>query len=148
MIWHVDGTGGTMARNGKRYFGSLRTLPSGRVQARYTGPDGVTYKAPVPFDSPQYAEAFLARTHAHIQAERWKPPSANKVADLPSSFSTYAAAWLAGRDLADRTRDDYAQILRDHINPVFGDLPVAAITPAAVREWHAKLRTQTGPTMR
>jgi integrase len=67
---------------------------------------------------------------------------------LPQPFRDYAAAWLAGRDLADRTRDDYAQILRDHINPVFGDLPVTAITPAAVREWHARLKTSIGPTMR
>ena len=28
-----------------RRFGSLRKLPSGRIQARYTGPDGRTHKA-------------------------------------------------------------------------------------------------------
>jgi hypothetical protein len=27
---------------GKRYFGNVRRLPSGRYQARYTGPDGAT----------------------------------------------------------------------------------------------------------
>ena len=59
-----------------------------------------------------------------------------------------ATAWLAGRDLADRTRGDYAQVLRDHIYPAFGALPVTAITPAAVREWHAALKDKTGPTMR
>jgi integrase len=137
-----------MARNGKRYFGSLRTLPSGRVQARYTGPDGVTYKAPVTFDSGQYAEAFLARAHGDIQAGRWVAPGTVESVVEVHAFRAYAAAWLAGRDLADRTRDDYAQILRDHINPRFGDMPVAAITPAAVREWHARLKASTGPTMR
>ena len=28
------------ARQAKRQFGSIRKLPSGRFQARYTGPDG------------------------------------------------------------------------------------------------------------
>lgn len=66
----------------------------------------------------------------------------------PPALDVYAAAWLAGRDLADRTRADYAQVLRDHIYPAFGDLPVTGITPAAVREWHAALKGKTGPTMR
>ena len=35
-------------------------------------------------------------------------------------FGQYAAAWLAGPDLGERTRDDYAQILRDRINPALG----------------------------
>jgi integrase len=147
LIWHADGTEGTVARKGKRYFGSLRTLPSGRVQARYTAPDGRTYAAPVTFDSRQYAEAFLARVHADIQADRWVSPHTPK-AVRGSDFRDYATAWLAGRDLADRTRDDYAQVLRDHILPAFRTLPVTAITPAAVREWHTALKDKTGLTMR
>lgn len=132
----------------KRYFGNVRKRASGRWQARYTGPDGVTYSAPTTFDSRGYAERYLARADAEIQAGRWQPPgTVEQVADV-HVFRAYAAAWLAGRDLADRTRDDYAQILRDHINPRFGDLPVTAITPAAVREWHATLKDSTGPTMR
>ena len=34
---------------GKRGFGSIRKLPSGRYQARYTGPDGGEHKAPKTF---------------------------------------------------------------------------------------------------
>jgi hypothetical protein len=30
---------------GKRQFGNIRKLPSGRYQARYTGPDGHMYPA-------------------------------------------------------------------------------------------------------
>ena len=66
-----------MSRKGKRYFGSTRVLPSGRIQARYTGPDAVTYTGrtpegrPLTFDSEQYASAYLARVHADIQAGRF-----------------------------------------------------------------------------
>ena len=84
-----------MERKGKRYFGSLRTLPSGRVQARYTGPDGRTYTAPVTFDSRQYAEAFLARTHGDIQAGRWVSPH-TQTRHAVADFRAYAGAWLAG----------------------------------------------------
>ena len=142
-----------MGRKGKRYFGSTRTLPSGRVQARYPGPDGHTSTGrsadgrPMTFDSELYADAYLARVHADIQAGRWVSPDALKPAG-PPVLRDYGAAWLGTRDLADRTRGDYAQIMRDHIDPAFGDVLVTAITPAAVREWHARLRTATGPTMR
>lgn len=58
------------------------------------------------------------------------------------------AAWLAERDLAPATRDHYAQLLRDHVHPRFGDAPVPEINAAAVRTWHADLAKHTGPTAR
>jgi integrase len=137
---------------GKRYFGSVRALPSGRFQARYTGPDGVTYTArtaaggPLTFDSKQYADAYLSRVHGDIQAGRWVSPDAPR-AVAPVTLATYSAAWLAGRDLSESTRLLYANVLR-HILPALGDTPLPALTPAAVREWHAKLKDETGPTMR
>jgi integrase len=135
-----------VARKGKRYFGNVRQRSSGRFQARYTGPDGRTYTAPVTFDTKGDAEAWLTLRHSEILRGAWLPPAAPQAA--PVTLATYAAAWLAGRDLADRTREDYAQVLRDHILPAFGDVPVTVITPAAVREWHAALKGSTGPTMR
>lgn len=132
---------------GKRYFGSIRKLPSGRIQARYTGPDGVTYTAPVTFDGRQYAEAFLARVHGDIQAERWESPNAVKVVDLPPCLSAYVKTWLADRDLAGSTRLLYANTLK-HILPALGDTLLPDLTPAMVREWHAKLKSITGPTQR
>jgi integrase len=136
----------------KRYFGSIRQLASGRYQARYTGPDGRPYTAqtpqgrPLTFGTKQDAGGWLALRQSEILRGAWLPPAAPKAA--PVTLRPYAATWLAGRDLADRTREDYAQVLRDHILPAFGDAPVTAITPAAVREWHVKLRDATGPTMR
>lgn len=138
---------------GKRTFGNVRRLPSGRLQARYTGPDGVTYTGrsaegrALTFDSVLYADAYLARVSADIQAGRWVSPSAPKAAG-PPALRDYAVAWLAGRDLADRTRGDYTQVLRDHIYPPLGDTLLPQVTPAMVREWHARLRDSTGPTQR
>ena len=137
---------------GKRYFGSVRKLPSGRYQARYTGPDGRPYSArtpegrPLTFGTKQDAEGWLSLRHSEILRGAWLPPAAPKAA--PVTLAAYAAAWMADRDLADRTRGDYAQILRDHILPAFGETAVSAITPASVREWHARLKSLTGPTQR
>jgi integrase len=60
----------------------------------------------------------------------------------------FAEAWLGHRDLEDRTREHYRQLLRDHVFPAFGTTPVPALTPAEVRTWHAALGKRTGPTAR
>lgn len=136
----------------KRYFGNVRALPSGRLQARYTGPDGRTHTArtpegrPLTFDTKADAEAWLTLRHSEILRGAWLPPAQPKAA--PTTLRAYAGAWLGGRDLEQTTRDHYAQVLRDHVYPAFGDVAVAAITPAAVREWHATLKAATGPTAR
>jgi len=131
----------------KRYFGNVRKRASGRWQARYTGPDGVTYSAPVTFDSKQYADAWLRRVSGDIQAGRWVSPDAPRAA-APVTLRAYSDAWLAGRDLSESTRTLYAITLRNQVLPALGDVAVSAITPAAVREWNAGLRTSTGPTQR
>jgi integrase len=139
-------------RRSKRYFGSVRTLPSGRVQARYTGPDGQVHTArtpegrPLTFETKGDAEAWLSLRHSEILRGAWLPPAEPKAA--PVTLRAYGDAWLAGRDLEQTTRDHYAQVLRDHVHPTFGDVPVVAITPAAVREWHAGMKGSTGPTAR
>jgi integrase len=136
----------------KRYFGNVRALPSGRIQARYTGPDGRSHTArtpegrPLTFDTKGDAEAWLTLRHSEILRGAWLPPSEPKAA--PVTLRTYAEAWLAGRDLEQTTRDHYAQVLRDHVYPTFGDVAVVAITPSSVREWHARLKATTGPTAR
>jgi integrase len=135
-----------------RYFGTVRKLPSGRFQARYIGPDGQRRPAqradggPLTFATRGDAEAWLALRHSEILRDEWLPPAAPRM--QPPLLRAYADAWLAQRDLEDRTRDHYAQLLRDHICPSFGDTHVHGIGPADVRTWHAALGKTTGPTAR
>jgi integrase len=131
-------------RTARRQFGSIRPLPSGRYQARYTAPDGTVRKAPVTFDARIDAEAWLARQRAQIIQGTWLPVVDDRPSRQQLSFGAYAASWLATRQLATTTRDHYAQVLRDHIEPTFGGETIASITPATVRAWHASLKT--GPT--
>src|SRR6185437_6789196 len=83
-------------------FGSLRVLPSGRHQARYTGPDGRVYKASVTFETHGDADAWLSRVRSDISREVWTAPGKAKIA--PASFGEYAEDWLLLRELRPRTR--------------------------------------------
>ncbi len=127
-------------------YSAYRKLPSGRFQARYRGPDGRSYRAPLTFDGKGDAQAWLALRQAEILRGAWLPPAAPRPA--PVTLGPYAAAWLKDRDLADRTRELYGGLLADHILPTFGGAPIGAITPAEVRQWHAALKDKTGPTRR
>ena len=54
------------------------------------------------------------------------------------TFAEYAEEWLQGRpDLAVRTVELYGWLLRRHVTPTFGDVPLDGISSAAVRLWHA-----------
>ena len=59
---------------GKRRFGRVRELPSGRWQARYKGPDGIDRPAPRTFDSKTSAERWLTLTEAEIIQGDWIDP--------------------------------------------------------------------------
>jgi integrase len=130
-----------------RRFGAIRELPSGKFQASYRGPDGKRHTRrtdddrPLTFSTQRKAEKWLSEVEVDIERGQWTAPGS---VVAPVTFRTYAAGWLADRGLAATTRDHYGQLLRDWIEPTFGDVPVTAITPAAVRQWFAELRT--GPT--
>ena len=56
-------------RSERAWFGSVRKLPSGRVQARYTGPDSQRHSAPTTFLTLGDAQAWLAIQQSVASAE-------------------------------------------------------------------------------
>ncbi len=139
-------------KQGKRQFGNVRKLPSGRFQARYTGPDGHMHAArrengqALTFETRGDANDWLSLRRSEILRNDWLPPATPSA--TPVTVREFAEAWLAHRDLEDRTREHYEQLLRDHVFPTFGTVPVPGVTPADVRTWHAALGKRTGPTAR
>lgn len=131
------------AKGRKASFGSLRRLPSRRWQARYTGPDGLTHRAPVTFDTKGDAETWLSMIRADMVRGLWQPADNAR----PMTFEDYASAWLADRTLKPRTRAHYASLLDRLILPTFGPFTLAAITPDVVRRWHAE-QGNGRPTLR
>lgn len=124
--------GGGNKRGTRETFGNVRRLPSGRFQARYTAPTGETVKAPVTFDTKGDARTWLSMESAAITEHRWRPgppPEPSKV-----NFGTFAKAWLADRDLADRTRSEYAKLIAK-LNQTFENELLVNITTDQVTRW-------------
>jgi len=130
----------------RRYFGSVRRLPSGRYQARYVGPDDERYAAQRTFDTATDADAWLTLVHADIIRGQWVPPTAEPD-DTDQTLSEFAETWLSTASHAPRTEHHYRDILTRYINPVFGQTLIGNITPTRVRQWYKKLPADK-PTMR
>jgi integrase len=126
----------------------LAKLPSGRIRARYLGPDGVRHSAPYTFETKGDAEAWLVDERRLLASDNWQPPRVRaKAKQNKITFQMYAESWLRDRDLKPRTRQHYRSLLDRQLFPTFGDLGLAEITPDSVRTWHALFGTAT-PTLR
>lgn len=141
--------------DGKRSFGQVSRLASGRYQARYVGPDGRRHPAPTTFEDRDTAVLWLRRERTLTEdPESWLPPKERLAVSRAKrlTFGEFAAAWLdsrtvKGQPLAARTREHYANLLERHILPRFGDVPLDRITPDSVDAWYA-LAAIGKPTMR
>lgn len=128
---------------GRRDFGSVRHLPSGRWQARY--PDGSGQYRSKSFPTRGDASRYLARIRTDMDRGDWFDPDAGREA-----LESYAARWLAtrrvkGRPLAPRTKERYASMLRVHILPSLGQLPLSRLESAIIRQWHGSLSEADRP---
>ena len=129
-----------MAKRRSR-FGSVRTLPSGRHQARFTIPGTeTTVTAPTTFTTKGDAYTWLDTQRAEIERGAWRPGPRSL------TFGEYAERWHAERDLRPRTAAHYRRSLDRFLLPTFADVQLAAITPEMVRTWFARL--ETGPVYR
>lgn len=130
-----------MAR-GRRRFGRVRQLPSGRWQARYPGPDGRDRPAPQTFESKGDADRWLSAVETDIGRGQWIDPSASE-----TTVEQWSQLWMANRpDLKVRTRELYDWLLGKYIVPQLGDVPLGKVTPSLVRSWHAEISRVGSPT--
>lgn len=126
---------------GRRQFGTLRRLPSGRWQARYRDANNRLVTAPQTFATKADAGRYLDRVRTDMGKGRWVDPGSGAVA-----FREYAWRWLEERPgLRPRTVELYEGLLRLHIEPTFGEVALNRITPAGVRSWHASLSAAAHP---
>jgi integrase len=121
-------------KKGHRPFGNVRSLPSGRFQARYIGPDGLEHKAPNTFPTSRAAAEWLTVVQSEIIKGEWLAPEAGQV-----RLNDYGERWLRERKLRPRTRIVYQSIWRLHIVPFLGHLELGEIRPATIRSWRAAL---------
>lgn len=119
---------------GRRDWGRVRQLPSGRWQARYPGPDGVLRPAPETFESRKAAASWLSDKQAEINRDEWIDPNAGKV-----TLAEYGTKWIRERPLEETTRERYESVFRLHVVPYLGGLSLTQVKPARVRTWWNQL---------
>ncbi|MBS2962089.1 site-specific integrase [Actinocrinis puniceicyclus] len=120
---------------GKRRFGRIRQLPSGRYQVRYLGPDGVDRPTPETFRTKTEAEKWLVDKEAEINRDDWINPDAGAV-----SLEQFAEEWLRDHPkMRASTRARSVGLLRLHIVPYLGGKPIGEIKPADIRRWYKQI---------
>lgn len=142
-------------RKRRETFGQIEKLPSGRIRARYLGPDGQRHNAPATFSTLTDARAYLARVQDQIARGTWLSPAEAAAADAErqQTLQAYAEKWMRertnsrGEQLRPATIHEYRRLLAGPLEPLAAR-PLATITPAAVRTWRTDLlatgrKTQT-----
>lgn len=119
---------------GRRRFGSIRRRESGQYQVRYVGGDGLSRAAPHTFPDRRSAERWLVLMESEILRGDWQAPEDGQI-----PLAEYAAAWIAERKVAPRTRELYEMLYRLHVGPYLGRRTLDRITPEVVRRWRADL---------
>ncbi|MFG1963542.1 tyrosine-type recombinase/integrase [Nonomuraea sp. NPDC049028] len=120
---------------GKRRFGSIRQLPSGRFQIRYPGPDGQIRMGETTYARERDAEKALSLIEAKLVTGDWTDPQRAKV-----KLGDYADKWITERtNLRPRTVEIYKGLLKRCIRPHLGGVPIGKVDTAAIREWRVLL---------
>ena len=122
-------------RDRHRRFGNVRRRESGRYQIRYPGPDARMRTGPETYERRSDADRALVMIEAQIRSGEWTDPERGKV-----KLGDYGSAWITERPgLRPRTMDLYRWLLRKHIEPYLGGVPVGKLSTRQIREWRATL---------
>lgn len=129
----------------RRYFGSIRKRDSGRWQIRYRTRDGGRTSWPETY--PRRADAVRVLGELERQsrtADGWLNGDGSKI-----KLEDYALQWLQQHpQLRPRTAEVYRSLLRRHVLPHLGAIPLGRLDTASVREWRAaRLQAGVSPTM-
>ena len=142
----------TVRTSHRRASGAIRWLPSGRWQARYTGPDGAMRTIGTAVAKSE-ADQALAHEVSRMARGAWHDPLLGE-----QPLGEWFRNWIATRtDIAESTRALYCQVLATWIEapiPVaaesgraravhLGIRTLASVTPAVVREWNHAVTTES-----
>ena len=131
-----------MARKGRRAFGSVRQLASGRWQARYLDAAGVRHTAPRTFPSKVEATRYLAQVEADLLRGSWADPKLGQV-----TFGEWVEQWRpTTANLRPGTLVLYDYQLRRFLLPAFGPVPLGRMDTMTVRAWLADLHREAEVT--
>ncbi len=121
-------------RKGRRRFGWVRKLPSGRFQASYLGPDGQRRHAPETFERKGDADRWLSVAESEILRGEWTDPLLGRV-----PFAEFGERWIKEHRLGERTREEYLSLWCNHVVPFLGAMELSEFSTGTIRSWRAAL---------
>jgi Phage integrase, N-terminal SAM-like domain len=125
-------------RQGRRRFGAIRRLASGRYQVRYRSADGRYVTAPTTFETKGDAGRYLSKVEADLLRGEWADPRLGR-----TTFGEWADRWLDSTvNLRANTKAGYRSILRRYLRPAFQSYPLASIDVLVIRTWLARLEAE------
>lgn len=133
-----------VGKAGRRGWGWVRRLPSGRYQASYVGPDLVRHRAARTYTAKMDAERWLSDERVLIERDEWTAPAEREAAKRARGITLgeFWPGWIeqrtkGGQPLKPRTVSHYTSLFNDHISPKLGRVALRDITPQLVRDWYA-----------
>jgi integrase len=129
----------------KRGQGSVRKLPSGKYQVRYTDPNGVRRTGRVTFDTARMAERELQLVRFAIENGTWTADNTPQAGDLDPKTVTLrelGAYWRdqrttsTGQPLSPTTLAEYERLVATTLAP-FADKPIREITTQQIERWRS-----------
>lgn len=124
-------SGGSVRKRGRRWQALIGVVGTG------------TYRSLGTFQTRAEAELVLAEAKAAQSRGSWVDPQAGTM-----TVSEYVGDWIAtNRKIrSPLTRDLYGSLLRNHITPQIGQVPLNKVTPKLVRDWHTERTEQASAT--
>jgi integrase len=111
----------------------ITKTPNGRWKARLAIPGSGTRNRT--FDRKIDAQKWIRNEQAKLDRAEWTDPRLARI-----SFSEWAAEWLdTRRHLKPKTLAGYESLLRVHLLPQFGGMPLAGIDPYLIETWVVEL---------
>ncbi len=140
-----------MATNkNRRGIGSVRKLPSGKWQLRYTDPNGIRRTARTTFQTKASAEFELTRIRQAIESGTWQIDQLPQAGGLDPKILTLkqlAEHWRAqrvnskGRPLSPNTLNEYQRLIESTLKE-FANKPIRAITTGQIEDWRVPALAQ------
>ena len=127
----------------KRGLGSIRKLPSGKYQVRFTDPNGLRRSARTTFQTKALAEFELTRIRGAVESGTWHVDESAKAGDLNPKTMTLgelAEHWRGqqvsskGSALSPTTLNEYQRLIESTLKR-FVNLPIRAITRQEIENW-------------
>ena len=119
-------------------MGFVRKTPAGAFRACWRDPAGKQRSKT--FRTKREAGAFLAEVESALNRGTYVAPDAGRL-----RFGDYAARWLAGRNDERATAARDSSIMRNHVIPRWGTVPLSKIEHSAVQAWISELGQRLSP---